>query len=616
MRTKIANMALNEEQSKAVFSEGNRVLVLAGAGTGKTRTLTARVAHMVETGISPRSIYVFTFTNKAAGELKERLAELLPQSIYRYVRASTFHSFCYWVVDMGAEAIGYRPGISVIDENDRLDLLAAITIDLHDLATWKRIKKAIQRGESHPELPAIQDEYRFRLRRFNCIDFDTLQEKAIEALEKDPALRERVRQRAEHILVDEFQDTDPKQARLLDLLHPESLYVVGDDYQAIYGWRGADYRILLDFQERYLEAEEVILTTNYRSTMPIITAANRLIAHNQERTVKDLFPANGNTGPLVKLTIEKDEVQEAQKIAARVMELDREGVMYKDIAILARTNYQLQKINSVLRSNRIPVQALTEERHIFNTNMVRGFISVFKALVNEDDYQAQAHIINWPWVRIPRKSFSYLRRQMAIKDWDLFTAIRNTQTAPEALSFLNAFWYVKGILEAKNPTVFELALDIDHSIGLQEQLNRRGLKGRLRDIESFFHRLRIWTADRRKVGDPVSIKDFVRYAVALEAQDSLRNEAPAVKLMTVHAAKGLEFPYVIVAGCVEGIFPNKRSVKEGALEEERRLFYVACTRAQEELYLTGFRSRSSEEFMPWEPDQMETSRFVHEALGG
>lgn len=611
--TLINKLALNIEQSRAVFSAGKRTLVLAGAGTGKTRVLTGRVCHLVERGVPPGSIQVFTFTNKAAMELRSRLKTLIPERINRKIGAGTFHSFCYRILDDWATQIGYRKGISVLTRQDQDDIIKAICEDLG--IKPGPIFKAIKKREAHPDMPLVQDEYRHRIRTYNCIDFDLLQEYTVELLEANPRALELTRQRARHILIDEYQDTDPIQARLVDLLDPKSLFVVGDDYQAIYGFRGADFRLILHFQETYPEADRVILPKNYRSTKTIVTAANRLIEYNEMRTHKDMVSANGRQGDPPEAKFLETMVEEAKHVAKLVQKATSKGVELKDVAILARTNkHILTIIDHGLRPARIPVQAITQERSVWETDTARAFILFFRALNNPRDYQAKAHILNWPFVRVDRKTLIGTRRFMALNDLDLYAAAKETvQGNPGLMPFLESFWGVEASLQTGRPDAYELAMMIDQEIGIQNTLHTMRLRSRLRELNDFLHRTRIWVQER-KYEEPVDTKAFIAYTVSLSLQDAIRDEASAVKAMTVHAAKGLEFPAVIVAGCVEGLFPHAISLKDGEIEEERRLFYVACTRAMDTLYLSGFNIRSPE---AWERRQLpvERSRFVAEALG-
>jgi len=619
MASIVKELGLNAEQTKAVFSARPKTLVLAGAGTGKTRVLTGRVCHLLETGASPRQIQVYTFTNKAAQELKRRLQALIPERANRLIGAGTFHSFCYRVLDEWAAKIGYRKGISILDEEDRMDIIHAV---IEDLGYDKRkILRCIEEGKSTPELALVQDEYRYRIQSYNCVDFDLLQDFTIQLLENHPEALGHVRRRTRHILIDEFQDTDPTQARLVELLEPQTLFCVGDDWQAIYSFRGADFRILLGFKKRHPEADEVILPKNYRSTREIIEAANRLIPYNRERTEKSMAAADGKVGPVPLVKTHRSTHEEARWIAQTVKDLNEKGgIELKDIAILARTNEHIQTvIDNGLRPARIPVQAVTQERNAWNTAPARGFLHWFRALVNPRDYQAQAQILNWPFARVDKIAMAGLRRHMAVNDVDLYTAVRDRANAlPDktaATSFLEAFWHIQEIARLETPDVFSLGLLIDQKIGIQEKYHQRSLSSKLAQTEGFLHRLRIWVQERKQEED-VDAQALVAYAVGLSLQDTIRDDSQAVKAMTVHAAKGVEFPVVIVAGCTEGLFPHAKSLKEGNIEEERRLFYVACTRAMDRLILTRYEERSAEQFRPWDrPGLIEPSRFIAEALG-
>lgn len=617
--TTIDKMALNQEQQNAVFADHPELLVLAGAGTGKTRVLTARVCHLLETGASPREIHCFTFTNKAAGELRKRLRGLIVSKYNRRVGAGTFHSFYFHILDEWATKINYRRGISIFDEQDKRDVIAQVCDDLGYKKA--RIFRALDSHKDETastlvDVATVMEEYRHRLRTYNCIDYDLLQDVTVEMLETHPEVLAHVRRRARHILVDEYQDTDQIQARFLELLRPASLFIVGDDYQAIYGWRGADFRILLNFKRSHADAEEYILKKNYRSTAPIIEAANRLIKFNKERTEKTIVSANGKKGePLMSITSE-DSHREARAISQVVQKIQSAGHELKDITILARTNEQIIRIiEHGLKPNRIPVQALIADRAAWSTRAARGICYFFRAFQNPRDIHAQSQIINFPFNRLDLKTMSYLRRRMALEDLDLIQAARKyCRDTPGVQEFIETFFAVASFNDNERPDAYRLVKKIDRKFGISETLQRRGLRGRLGDLEDFLNRIRIWVKERKEE-EEVDARAFLGYMVSLSLQDSLRDDNQAVRAMTVHSAKGLEFPIVIIAGAVEGVFPHALALRDGDLEEERRLFYVAMTRAQEVLVLSSFQLKIND-FKPWaRPMPVPHSRFMDEALG-
>jgi len=615
VQTQIQQLPLNKEQQAAAFSQDQTILVLAGAGTGKTRVLTARVCHLLETGVSPRQIHAFTFTNKAAAELRKRLRDLVVGKHNRRVGAGTFHAFYYRILDRWASKVGYQPGISIFDDQDKNDVIAAVCEDL-GFKPGKILKALKSKADLEADgLSTVMDEYWHRMITYNAIDFDRMQELSVQLLRDHPEALEDIRTQAKHILVDEYQDTDPKQAEFLELLQPTTLFLVGDDYQAIYGFRGADVQILLDFKKKHPATTEITLKQNYRSTNPILKAANRLIKYNTNRTEKELVSHNDSDGPDIEATISRDPRTEAKTIAKTITDLhDKNGIDYGDITILARTNAHIGGIleHGILPA-KIPVQAITADRTIWRTDTSRGFLYYLRAIINPRDYQAHAFILNWPFNRIDLGTLTFLRRIMARDDLDLFTAAKETATEPLE-DFLENYYCIRARNENEGPPVDELIREIAEATHLVDDFQKRRLTGRLRDFEDFWNRIETWVAER-KDEEPVDARAFIAYYVGITVQDSICDDVNAIKAMTVHSAKGLEFPTVIIAGATEGQFPHHLALKEGTLEEERRLFYVAITRAETRLHLNTFKTKTND-YRPWEPPKpVAHSRFLDEALG-
>ncbi len=605
---------LNPQQREAVKTIQGPVLILAGAGTGKTRVITMRIANMVEQGIPPGSILAVTFTNKAANEMRERVGELVSKDKSRQLTIGTFHAFCVRLLRQHCEKLGYKNNFAIYSQDEQLSLVKRILTKLvmkdetYDPgAGLSRISKAKNFGvslgdPSYSIDAAIFQLYHDELRALNAMDFDDLLLKGVELLEEHDDVRRQVQEKFRNVMVDEFQDTNTLQMRLLSALVPEpnNICVVGDDDQSIYGWRGADITNIIEFERFFPHPKVIKLEENYRSTTPILHTANSLIKNNAGRRVKNLW--SKNTGrDLVRLVISEDEKNEAEIIADEVLDAQKKGAKFDDVAVLFRTNEQSRVLEGEFRRKKIPYR-IVGSRSFFDKREIKDIIAYLTALDNPGDDIAVLRILNVPTRGIGTNTAELARDHSMTRKCSVFDALRDPDF--RALLSERARLAIRGFVElierysalAAQPmtayaTITERLL---HEVGYLDFL-RRGFK----DTEDFItcelgvnallDSLRNF--DDRARGDGLrSFLDEVRLNDDREDKDDIEKKT-GVCLITLHAAKGLEFPIVYLPGLEEGILPHKRSIDEGRKDEERRLLYVGITRARQKLTLSHCRHR-------------------------
>jgi len=641
---------LNPEQREAAEHFEGPLLVLAGAGSGKTRVLTSRIAHLVQDyGVDPSAILALTFTNKAAGEMRDRLRRLLdrdPAGMW----VGTFHAIGARMLRRDATRLGWTPGFSIYDADDSESLIRRIIRDRLNLdpKRWppRAIRGAISSAKN--ELLGVHEYerrafdpfsrkaaevfglYQAALRDANAFDFDDLLVKPVEVLRAHPAVLARYRDRFRFVLVDEYQDTNRAQYEFLRLIagsaapavDPEvprepctgNLFVVGDDDQSIYGWRGADIRNILDFEKDFAAARLVRLEQNYRSTRRILDAANRVIAQNVHRKGKTLHTENAEGDPLT-MVESADEADEAAWIAGEM--LARTGaepsLSPRDFVILYRTNAQSRALEEALRRERIPYRIIGGVR-FYERREVKDVLAYLRLVANPASDEAFLRIVNVPRRGIGDTSVARLAEWATGEGTSLLDAAGRAAAIPalrgaavRALPELSGQIQRFAALADRDVSLDELVRQIVRETGITQMLRDEGAEGedRLENIEELIAgaaelQARIDDGDpalaeeREEAGEnELRVIDLFLAHVALVADiDRHDPDADAVSLMTVHNAKGLEFPFVFVSGLEEGLFPLSRAYDEPAqLEEERRLFYVALTRAERKLYLTLARRR-------------------------
>lgn len=640
---------LNPEQRRAAETIDGPLLILAGAGSGKTRVLTRRMAYMLEQGIRPWNILAVTFTNKAAGEMKERVGHLVGEA-GKDLWVSTFHSTCVRILRRDIEPLGYSKSFVIYDDDDQTRLLKQILADMkldpkrHPPASFRsgidRAKNAMRVPDEkaeNPFLPKVFKAYTERMKAANALDFNDLVNKVVELWEKEPEVLARWRAKFRYVLVDEYQDTNPAQYKLVKLLcdyddmevapgfriQGRNLAVVGDDDQSIYSFRGADIQNILDFEKDFPSATVVRLEQNYRSTGTILKAASALVSKNTRRKDKTLRTDADMGGPIRVMRMDDDQ-EEAARVVGEIRRL-LGARKPSDIAIIYRTNAQSRPIEQALVQAKIP-HVLVGGKKFYERREIRDIVSYLKLIVNPADDIAFARVVNTPSRGVGEKAMEQISAEADRLQCSMREAARYLgQTSGRLGNTLAAFTLMMDNFQNE-------ALQFEPGVLVQRVAERSGYlaeleaektdeaAGRIENIKALTNavaeELDLGTDEEGKpiTGGPAMPMDKLRAfldRVSLAGQaDELPDEGGgAVTLLTAHLAKGLEYPVVFVVGMVEKGFPHARAERDEDVEEERRLAYVAITRAREQLTLTWpGRRRGLDGF--WEPTL--PSRFLRE----
>ncbi len=605
---------LNPVQRQAVLLTEGPLLVVAGAGSGKTRVLTRRVAHLIAAcGAKPEEILAITFTNKAAEEMRGRLGSLLGRAV-RAVWILTFHAACGRILRREAPRLGYRSNFTIYDQADQIRLVKECLEDLQrDPKRFPPRGVHAQISQAKNELVG-PDEYRGRVQSFydqtvadvyalyqrrlhaaNAVDFDDLLMLAVEVLERFPEACRRWQRAFRYVLVDEYQDTNHAQYRLLRLLAGEhrNVCAVGDPDQSIYQFRGADIRNILEFERDFPGTRVIALEQNYRSTNTILRAANALIVHNRERKEKTLFSELGE-GPPVRVVEVEDEHAEARFVAAEVAELIEQGYSGRDIAVFYRTNAQSRVLEDVLVRQGIPYQVVGGPR-FYDRAEIKDAIAYLKVIDNPADHLSLLRIANRPRRGIGDTTLARLAAYAEVEGITLFQALGRAEEAGIAPAPRRGVQALRDLLlslqaqaqELPVPDLIERALEQSGYLAALEAERTIEARGRIENLGELVGVAREYV-DR---AEEPSLSGFLQEISLYSDQDALREEESLVTLMTLHNAKGLEFGAVFIIGMEEGIFPHVRSIEEQGVEEERRLCYVGMTRAKERLTLTHAATR-------------------------
>lgn len=609
---------LNEPQREAVETLDGPLLVLAGAGSGKTRVITYRIAHLIATETAkPGQILAVTFTNKAAGEMKQRVIDLLgPQAVRVWL--STFHSLCARILREHSEALDFKRSFSIYDEAESLALIKRVYKDkgipesqpTHSAAQSiiSNAKDRLITPEEYPDyaknfieanVAIVYAEYQKQLRKNQAMDFDDLLMKAVELFRKNPNILQLYQDKFKYILVDEYQDTNHSQYVLVNLLAKESrnLCVVGDDDQSIYAWRGADIKNILDFEKDYPECKIIKLEQNYRSTQDILDGAWQVVSKNKGRMPKKLFTEKKG-GEKITLLLCNDEMGEAEAIVEKI----KLGMVYdkapSDFAILYRTNAQSRVIEDSLRYKGIPYTIVGGVR-FYERAEVKDIIAYLRLLINPDDNMALLRIINTPRRGIGKTSIQKLERFAQDRGISIMTALTlpldETGIKGKARLELDKMMAILQDLSLKLDKVdpSEIAKQLIEKIKYIESLQAESTPEadvRIENVKEIVAGIQEYCEQT----ESPTLAAFLEEVALITDIDTWNKDVPAVTLMTLHAAKGLEFDSVFLAGMEDGLFPLSRSFEDKAdLEEERRLCYVGMTRAKNKLYLSmaGFRRR-------------------------
>jgi DNA helicase-2/ATP-dependent DNA helicase PcrA len=609
---------LNPPQRDAVTHGEGPLLILAGAGSGKTRVLTHRIAYLLRTGQArPNEILAITFTNKAAQEMRERV-ELLVGRATRAMWVMTFHSACARMLRADAHRLGYTRQFTIYDAADSRRLIKQCLDDLDiDIrrftpramqAQISDAKNKLRSADEYRQLVGsffeqtvadVYEHYERELHRRNAMDFDDLLFRAVNLLELFQEVRDRYAAAFRWILVDEYQDTNHAQYRWLQLLASEhrNLSVVGDDAQSIYMFRGADIRNILAFTDDYPDAHEVKLEQNYRSTQTILSAANAVISHNREQVSKNLWTDLGEGDP-IRVRELSDEHAEARFVGAEIQRMVDEGVSRSEIAVFYRTNAMSRVLEDMLVRAQIGYQVIGGTK-FYDRAEIKDAIAYLTFLVNPQDAGAFTRIANSPRRGLGQTSLSRVLSHadtMGIPVWDAAAdpdAITTLGTAArKALHrFMSTMERLKERAESDAPVAEILRETLDETGYLEALEAERTIEaqGRIENLEELVNRAREYDVTNAEG----SLGAFLQEISLVADVDTLRDDDGLVTLMTMHNAKGLEFPIVFMIGMEDGVFPHSRALDEGSLEEERRLAYVGITRAMRDLTLTSARRRNA-----------------------
>ena len=609
---------LNKEQKNAVMHIDGPCLVVAGAGSGKTKVLTTRIAHLIESGIYSGNILAITFTNKAAKEMKERISKIVDNN---YAFVGTFHSFGLRIIKENYEALGLSKNFTILDSDDVLSIIKKLLkdngYDIKEVSpSYVRSRISFIKNEmlsageiskfflsEYEQIAAkIYNEYEKTLKKNNVVDFDDLLKLPVELFIKNPDILEKYQDKYKYILIDEYQDTNEVQYKLVKLLSKKyrNIFVVGDQNQAIYGFRQANYKNILNFEKDYNDANVVVLNQNYRSTTTILNAANSVIQNNVERKEVNLFSELGE-GVKVKYLRSDNGGQEVNLVINEIKELLNLGYQKKDIAIFYRTNAQSRMYEEGMIKNNFPYKVVGSF-YFYKRKEIKDLISYLKLISNHDDDISLKRIINEPKRGIGLKTIENLEKEANIDETSIFNVI----SSGKELEFK------KMILD-----ISEKVKDLSLTEIIDLVLNKSGMKEELEKEQSLDSELRIdnlmefrsITENYQNVTGSVNLEDFLDEISLIADITEHKEDSDAITLMTLHSAKGLEFKVVFMVGMEEGLMPHSNSfTEENGIEEERRLCYVGITRAKERLYLTNAKVR-----MLYGKDMMNPpSRFISE----
>ena len=631
---------LNEQQKEAVLHTEGPLLILAGAGSGKTRVLTHRIAYLIEEkGINPWNILAITFTNKAAGEMRERVDNLVgfgSESIW----VSTFHSMCVRILRRHIDLLGFDTNFTIYDTDDQKtlmkdickllqidtklfrerSLLAAISQAKNELVTPEEFRIQAQGDFSRQKIASVYEEYEKQMRANNALDFDDLLVKAVQLFQTQADVLDYYQERFRYIMVDEYQDTNTVQFELVRLLSAKyrNLCVVGDDDQSIYKFRGANIRNILDFEQVFPDAKVIKLEQNYRSTSNILNAANAVIRHNHGRKDKTLWTDNGE-GDKINVRQFDTAFDEAEYIVGDIRERVESGkAAYNDHAILYRTNAQSRMFEEKFVTANIPYK-IVGGINFYARREIKDLLAYLKTIDNGRDDLAVRRIINVPKRGIGLTSINRVQEYASGREIGFYEALRAVDLIPnigrgasKLESFVALIEHFK--TDAKELTISELMQEILEETGYIESLKEEGseeAESRIENIDELISKITAYEETCEDRDEPATLNGFLEEVALVADIDSLDESNDYVVLMTLHSAKGLEFPHVYLVGMEDGIFPSYMTITADdpeEVEEERRLCYVGITRAEEELTLTCARRR----MIRGETQYNKMSRFLKE----
>ena len=597
--------SLNEQQKEAVLYNDGPLLIIAGAGAGKTKTLTTKIAYLIEEGLAhPYNVLAITFTNKAAKEMKDRLYALIGD-LAKKVQVSTFHSFGLKLLRENYEKLGYESNFVIMDSDDSLTVVKKIVKDLgYDPKIYnpRAIRNKISSCKNEMMTPEIYERYAVsdyekvmhqvyekyedKLKKNNSVDFDDLLLLPIKLFKENPSTLQKYQDLYQYILIDEYQDTNEAQYILSKLISAKNRKItcVGDDSQSIYSFRGANYKNILNFEKDYKDAKTILLEENYRSTSTILDAANQVIRNNKQRKDKNLWTSRGK-GEKIKYYRAYNEKDEAQYVIRKIKELRNKEVEYKDIAVLYRTNAQSRVLEEEMLKENMPYRVIGSF-YFYSRKEIKDLIAYLRLIHNSKDNVSLLRVINTPKRGIGLKTIENLTAKADEEGTSIYEAI----TSGKELEFKKTIEQLKSLSEEL--TLTELIDKVLDASGLRQELeSEKTLEAevRLENLEEF----KSITKSFEEREGLISLEDFLLEISLISDVEEYKDDPNRVSLMTVHSVKGLEFDHVFVVGMEEGIFPHMNSLMETSeVEEERRLCYVAITRAKDDLHLVNARRRT------------------------
>ncbi|MBE8613461.1 ATP-dependent DNA helicase Rep [Morganella morganii] len=632
-------MKLNPGQQQAVEYVQGPCLVLAGAGSGKTRVITNKIAHLIRnTGYQPRQIAAVTFTNKAAREMKERVAQTLGRKEVKGLMISTFHTLGLEIIKREYKALGMKSNFSLFDDQDQLALLKELTFDhleedkellqqlVSQISNWKNAlltpeqAKGLARSEREHTFAECYRRYELYLNSCNVLDFDDLITKPTLLFARDEQARERWQQRIRYLLVDEYQDTNTSQYQLVKLLVGKRAYftVVGDDDQSIYSWRGAQPKNLVQLSKDFPELQVIKLEQNYRSSGCILNAANILIANNPHVFEKQLFSNLGYGDPMKVITANNEDHEAERVVGELIAHHFINKTDYKDYAILYRGNHQSRIFEKMLMQNRIPYR-ISGGTSFFSRPEIKDLLAYLRVLTNPEDDSAFLRIVNTPRRGIGPATIQKLGEWANTRDKSLYQAsfdlgLGQTLSGQGLAALTNFTGWLAEVEKLVEREPLIAVRDLLHGLDYQSWLfetsaSPKAAEMRMKNVDQLFN----WMAEMLEgddLNEPMTLAQVVtRFTLRdMMERGEEAEELDQVQLMTLHASKGLEFPYVFLVGMEEGILPHQSSIDEDNVDEERRLAYVGITRAQKSLFFTLCRERRQY----GELIRPEPSRFLYE----
>lgn len=626
---------LNEQQYLAASTINGPLLIIAGAGSGKTRMLTYRIAHMLDNNIDEKNILALTFTNKAAKEMGERIRSLTNKEL-KHLTTTTFHSFGLGLLKQHIHHLGWKNNFTIYDTNDKISLIKQVIInlgwsvdafnlkDVQDYISKFKTFRSTVNSKTAADTKTILNEYEKYLKAYNAVDFDDLIVKPLELFEKFPEILEKTTNRFKYILVDEFQDTSIAQYKLISTLAKKNrnICVVGDDDQSIYSWRGANYQNIIMFEKDFPELKEIMLERNYRSSKTILDAANNIIINNKQRKNKKLW-TKSDQGTNIYLIRPEDGEKEANQVAREIIQLhQKNNIKFSNFAILTRTNSLIPPFESALMSRDVSCH-VSGGKSLFERKEIKDILSYLKVIINPDDDVNFLRIINTPRRGIGRTTIEKIKEVATHHNTSLYSALsimaysndyKIRENTRNSLKFVYNLIekYSREFEENEDKTRYKvlnnLVLEINYKDFLIEENNsEKAVLFKLKGINILIDMLRKW--EQSYFNEGASIENWVN-RILLKGKENDSENNSSVNIMTMHSSKGLEFDIVYLVGIEDHIIPSSKALEENPrnIDEERRLFYVAVTRAKQKLIISSAKNR----MRGTQIIQSSPSRFIKE----